>query len=566
MNERNPKSAPSSEKNTPQNSNLSIDKSTSFPMRGTNLARRQFSSTLSFFKQCQPHPLPKLRLLDDLVQLTKNTCPNLFTNTVIVGYQHLLETTGSLFQALIQAGVKAENIFILGKCYSTAPSVVEAIKKLGVTYVNPGTIPSQSGCFLKTTTEDAYKLWQAVQNTLHHDKSIESVLILDDGAIAAETLPIEIALNYSVAIVEQTRKGLYSQKTGAYQLPVVEVASSAAKRNLEPPLIAIAIMRRVNAVLDQLKIVQSTMFGVAGYGAIGQAITQFLLQQGYRVYVFDSELPSQLPQHIRLKFTKSMAELFNIADIIFGCTGQDITRGLKFDTHTTEKKLISCSSSDVEFNYYLQKIKKQSIIIIDPLETVSLNLDINCTITIMGGGFPFNFDGRPWTVPADQIESTQGLLFSALVQARLVACKAPKSDLENLTTLASPSIYRQMLHPLLQQFVALHWLPQVTSNETINQQKKELLKKFSNLAWIIKNSGGQYQDNPELTQYFLPEVQKLKLKIKEAQKNTGPYDTHFGLKQTKTNDSNLSVSPTPTNHLPHPEDHQLSPHKIHSKL
>ena len=44
---------------------------------------------------------------------------------MIVGVQHILETTHAMFRSLYKLGLKPQNISIIGKCYSTCREVYE---------------------------------------------------------------------------------------------------------------------------------------------------------------------------------------------------------------------------------------------------------------------------------------------------------------------------------------------------------------------------------------------------------------------------------------------------------
>ena len=54
--------------------------------------------------------------------------------TSLVCLQHLLETTGSLFEALIASGLPAQHIHVMGKTYSNSPQVVQALGEVGVQF------------------------------------------------------------------------------------------------------------------------------------------------------------------------------------------------------------------------------------------------------------------------------------------------------------------------------------------------------------------------------------------------------------------------------------------------
>ena len=68
-------------------------------------------------------------------------------------------------------------------------------------------------------------------------------------------------------------------------LPVVNVAYSAAKQILESPMIAKAVIKKLDQIL--LRDIKNSICGVVGLGAIGRAIIQKLLSLGCKVVVYD---------------------------------------------------------------------------------------------------------------------------------------------------------------------------------------------------------------------------------------------------------------------------------------
>ncbi len=68
-----------------------------------------------------------------LVDFVKNKFQNLnFENTLIIAAQHLYSTTYVLIKALRELKLKPENLYIIGKCYSTDPRVYDQLLKDGV--------------------------------------------------------------------------------------------------------------------------------------------------------------------------------------------------------------------------------------------------------------------------------------------------------------------------------------------------------------------------------------------------------------------------------------------------
>ena len=79
------------------------------------------------------HPIPKLPVLEEMVARVKNHFnATELQSTIIFGVQHILETTASLFKAFIDLGIPAENIWVMGKIYSTSLPVAKTIRALGI--------------------------------------------------------------------------------------------------------------------------------------------------------------------------------------------------------------------------------------------------------------------------------------------------------------------------------------------------------------------------------------------------------------------------------------------------
>jgi hypothetical protein len=52
-------------------------------------------------------------------------------NCLIICVQHLYATTYNMFTKIFQKGLKPQNLFVIGKCYSTDPMVYAQLKKDG---------------------------------------------------------------------------------------------------------------------------------------------------------------------------------------------------------------------------------------------------------------------------------------------------------------------------------------------------------------------------------------------------------------------------------------------------
>ena len=336
------------------------------------------------------------------------------SDVALVGVQHLLETTGSLLECLIRLGLQPENIFIAGKIYSTCPNVQEKIKKLGI-YVQNAGLPRRWGCYENQLTIDVSKLWEVAARRISTGQ-IRKVVVLDDGGCALANIPKELG-PASVVGVEQTMGGIALQTAGHVRVPVVEVAASAVKRLVEPYLIQKAIFKRVLNTLRSSTF-QGT-FGIVGYGNIGSAVADALLTLKKQVLVFDHSEEARTAAKLKqIPTCTNFKDLVTASDVLFGCAGQDAFADTDWWRAMEGHKIfVSCSSLDSEFRTPLRSLG----IIPKPVypkivQDVVLEMP-HGLITVLGGGFPINFDRSPESVPLEEIQLTRTLLLAGVLQA-----------------------------------------------------------------------------------------------------------------------------------------------------
>src|SRR5262249_48252362 len=149
----------------------------------------------------------------------------------------------------------------------------------------------------------------------------ELVVVLDDGGRCIETAPDEISQTTTVIGIEQTTSGVHGRVA---HTPIVDVATSAAKRFLEPSLIANAVFLRV---AKNLPTVRNLRCGVIGLGNIGLAVARGLIDKGHVVHVTDL-VPSKASRLSNVNWCASASEVLSNSDFVFGCTGSDVFRDL----------------------------------------------------------------------------------------------------------------------------------------------------------------------------------------------------------------------------------------------
>jgi len=403
------------------------------------------------------------------------------SDITFVCVQHLLFTTIDLIKALIILGAKPNNIHIMGKIYSSCPLVIEELTSLGVIYY-PSSSPSRYGHFEYYFNGDIINMWSNITTDII-TKSITKIIILDDGSKAISNIPQFLSENYKIFAVEQTSSGVAHLKKKNIRFPVINVAYSAAKQLLEAPMIAKAVVNK----LDKFLPLFPTTCGVVGLGVIGRAISQKLLSLNHKVIVYD---PAKEKYDFMnsVEIVENVQLLFQNSNYIFGCAGEDITVNLDLTQIQGIKNLISCSSQDIEFQTLLKIIHSTS-----PnyeVEDVLANIDFpiyNGVFKIYRGGYPVNLDNSGESVPAESIQLTRGLLLGGILQAIFQLSQEPVH-----------TFHQYMLHPKLQKLVVQAW---------VNNQKEyisnRLIKKFLNDEWIKNNSRGEYIDNDIISKYFI---------------------------------------------------------------
>ena len=416
-----------------------------------------------------------LPLLDELAKKFESLQSSVdlhLEKTLLVCVQHLLPTTISLFFYLNRLGLDFGDIYVLGKIYSTVPEVRDHIKLLGVHVLD--TTYDQYEDFAQGFTVDVRRLWAWVEMDLAKKDNIERVIVLDDGGRCIRATPAflhnKLGIECKVAVVEQTTAGArvlqHMTKDGSLRFPAVLTALAEAKKQLESRFIAEVSADHLEQLLPIIKS-PNLRFGIIGNGSIGDAMRRKLLSMGlgHKVIVhdLDSIYKSKIESDVMCR-----EHIIMQSDIVFGCTGYDITTDLEDIVSVIRHNvyLVSASSEQIEFASLIKKIKKanasyQAISIANQpmintnypfFGDIAFITPMGYKITIVGGGCPISFDRTPKCDHPFAFQLTRALLFGSVLEgALLLNYKAPMG------------LYK--LNKSLQRFIASLWLRDIAAHD-----------------------------------------------------------------------------------------------------
>lgn len=316
----------------------------------------------------------------------------------LIGVQHLMEETLCLVQELLTRGlVEAQNVWLLGKPYSSSDRVVRRLEQLGVKAAIPNCASWPPGEF------DAY-FEAAVSSFLKKalaglpNGNSKPVALLDDGGALIKAAKLEKTPG-GFRGVEQTSRGIASA-IGA-KFPVVLVACSGLKSLVEPEFVARAAVNKIAKYYPEA--LRAAKVGIIGLGNLGSYFADYIIRRhdihhGVNVFGYDRHPESRPTSAGNFQRCDNTKAVFQEADVVYGCSGEDIGSDAQ-KSGRSGQLLISLSSGDIEFATLLKAAK-----------TVSGPVVAN-------RGFPITFDGSPSSAPLIEMQVTRALLLAGIQQA-----------------------------------------------------------------------------------------------------------------------------------------------------
>lgn len=349
--------------------------------------------------------LPKIKKERELplISFTKNLYDDHhLKDTYLIGVQHIVSSTYVMLQAFLEKGLSKSNLSLIGKCYSTNPSIYQSLVRNGIDVCSSSLVFDSNKAF---DSQFKKNIRNFLKNRYSHLAKFKKIIVLDDGGELL-SLVNELFVHSECEIIgiEQTTAGFEKVKNINPTFPIINVARSWAKLTHESPFIvrvAIECFLRHFSRLPLKK--QPKKILVIGNGAIGSNIYS-LMKESYEIEIFDL---NQAKSSISLEnFTSSLKEF----DMIIGCTGKT---SISFNQYRYLKKgaiLMSLSSSDREFEAH--KLRKKLGVPLGCHQDILVD-----NIYLMNCGFPINFDSNYKAVDIPELQLTRSLLLSAVLQA-----------------------------------------------------------------------------------------------------------------------------------------------------
>ena len=356
----------------------------------------------------------------ELIGLTAQRYSQDLNPVRICGLQHILPSQEQLFGAIRESGIAYGLPIVIGKLYSTVRNALPPENYLAH---EPLEIVYDRGNF-----EGAFKAslepFCERQGITVSQKSQKAVVILDDGGFVSGFLSSYfLKRDCRVIVVEQTTSGLRSARS--YACPVVAVASSVLKREVESILIAESIVRAI--IARSILPGNYEDWAIAGFGAVGAALCRALRAiRVKRVFVYDRDPKLRsVAANEGFEVVEDANTLVERADILFGCTGEDFSKSVpRSDVSRRKGELVcaSCGSSDFEFGSWMVDKGEACLHRRNGRSGGNGFADVagkfaTGSFRILSGGFPINLDRRLKSDPVEDFVLTRMLVFVGILQA-----------------------------------------------------------------------------------------------------------------------------------------------------
>lgn len=341
----------------------------------------------------------RLDLVETVFRIKQRTDLN---KVILIGAQHILPSTLTMLQSFFDRGLHPDNVFLIGKCYSTDMQTLSKLRNLGV-YVCRSSIEfDPSKPFDSLYTSNIKSFINKISPYLSKPNGTKIIVLDDGGELIAQMSRVSKKKGINIACVEQTTSGYEKLKKMSLNVGVINVARSKAKILFESKLVAKTAVQALNEKLRKMSCFPKKAL-IIGNGAIGQTLANAL----------EGQCIVSLADICRKKSDKPYKSFFSHLsdfDIIIGCVGSKILSKRQIEDLKPGTLLMSLSSSDREFDIVEARKKLKN--------PVSCHVDFQCGngVEVLNCGFPVNFSGNSEKVDIKEFELTRALLTTGILQ------------------------------------------------------------------------------------------------------------------------------------------------------
>jgi S-adenosylhomocysteine hydrolase len=386
-------------------------------------------------KVSEKQVFPSLPLLDYLNKTNLIEERRLFKDYKVLVAQHLLGSAATLLSMFEKGGAMPQDIYVVGKAYSSHPTVVEGLRDRGYK-VSEGVFDYvEDEPYDLSLERNIEKSFNAIVKETDFNNGKQKGLLIDDGGKAIKLLHKSFPeLTKHFTCVELTSRGYHALKQIPLETPVINVARSEAKTIYESPLIAESMVNELLKSLNNWNNVfklRGKDVLLLGYGFIGENVFEQLNKHGFNAVIYDSN-PDKIrrAQEQQLSTIENRSEALSNADIVIGCSGSLSIPDNELQNIQEGALLVNMASTDTEFAAW--NLRKQGQVVHErklasdrssksssPLPWRSLyKVNVgNANFYLANGGFPIDFSGSIDPIPTSKIQLTRALLLQAAVQA-----------------------------------------------------------------------------------------------------------------------------------------------------
>ena len=357
--------------------------------------------------------------------------------------QHQLENHLPQAEVILDLGVRVNDFHWVDIPYTSSPEIRDEL-------IRRRAVPRNNFICHNYKLEQRYNSYQRlrVANWIRDYIAAYGIdaplLVLDDGGYFLEAMICLRQHLRRLVIVEQTTRGIIKYNHNAAirhycrNIPVINIAESRPKKELEPAFIATAVcgsvMEKITTLPGADEILRRAPRAlVLGYGAIGKAVAAELNSSlglsRAQIHVVDVSPESQR-QALEDGYSAWNRERVEGGfGLVLGCTGTCSFAMWDYVHLAHESLLISASSGASElaredFVEYAQASAFDDVFVVnrDSLTNGNVHADISLQVIdhvvhIANGGFPVNFDGRLNRIMPEQMQITQAMMVHGAIQA-----------------------------------------------------------------------------------------------------------------------------------------------------